>query len=157
MDILLISDEDMCRSRMAQEILNSFGRGMKIITAGITEGGCIPEAVSQVMSQHGYEVSRKKSSSVALYTDRSWDYVITLSEDAEKEFKHLNMKTEHISHFNFPDALNSVASDQQSLEEHVSALYDNMYRCLYELYRDELSELLLPRCSCGANTYCRCE
>ena len=38
-----------------------------------------------------------------------------------------------------------------------SALYETMYRELYEFYRDELSEQLLPRCTCGANTYCRCE
>ena len=29
-NILIVSNNDMCRSRMAQEILNSFGRGMKI-------------------------------------------------------------------------------------------------------------------------------
>ena len=34
-NILIVSNNDMCRSRMAQEILNSFGRGMKISTAGI--------------------------------------------------------------------------------------------------------------------------
>ena len=32
---ILIVSNDMCHSRMAQEILNSFGRGMKISTAGI--------------------------------------------------------------------------------------------------------------------------
>ena len=34
-NILIVSNNDMCRSRMAQEILNSFGRGMKVSTAGI--------------------------------------------------------------------------------------------------------------------------
>ena len=37
-NILIVSNNDMCRSRMAQEILNSFGRGMKISTAGILAG-----------------------------------------------------------------------------------------------------------------------
>ena len=30
-NILIVSNSDTCRSRMAQEILNSFGRGMKIV------------------------------------------------------------------------------------------------------------------------------
>lgn len=34
-NILIVSNSDTCRSRMAQEILNSFGRGMKISTAGV--------------------------------------------------------------------------------------------------------------------------
>lgn len=33
MDILLISNEDACRSRIAQELLHTFGRGMNISTA----------------------------------------------------------------------------------------------------------------------------
>lgn len=40
-NILIVSNNDMCRSRMAQEILNSFGRGMKISTAGILAGNSV--------------------------------------------------------------------------------------------------------------------
>ncbi|MBT9869619.1 hypothetical protein GPK99_12515 [Phocaeicola vulgatus] len=43
------------------------------------------------------------------------------------------------------------------LETFTEYPYETMYRELYEFYRDELSEQLLPRCTCGANTYCRCE
>ena len=42
-------------------------------------------------------------------------------------------------------------------EERVVALYNAMHKELYEFFRSELMEKLLPRCSCGANTYCRCE
>ena len=47
-NILIVSNNDMCRSRMAQEILNSFGRGMKISTAGILAGNSVPDVVCQV-------------------------------------------------------------------------------------------------------------
>lgn len=60
MDILLISNEDTCRSRIAQELLHAFGRGMNISTAGIMEGNCVPDAVCNVMEQNGFSVSRKK-------------------------------------------------------------------------------------------------
>ena len=53
-NILIVSNNDMCRSRMAQEILNSFGRGMKISTAGILAGNSVPDVVCQVMEQNGY-------------------------------------------------------------------------------------------------------
>ena len=62
MDILLISNEDTCRSRIAQELLHAFGRGMNISTAGIMEGNCVPDAVCNVMEQNGFSVSRKKPS-----------------------------------------------------------------------------------------------
>ena len=56
-NILIVSNNDMCRSRMAQEILNSFGRGMKISTAGILAGNSVPDVVCQVMEQNGYDFS----------------------------------------------------------------------------------------------------
>lgn len=34
MNILIVSNNDACRSRMAMEILTSFGRGMKVFTYG---------------------------------------------------------------------------------------------------------------------------
>lgn len=59
MDILLISNEDACRSRIAQELLHTFGRGMNISTAGVMEGNCVPDVVCNVMEQNGYGISRK--------------------------------------------------------------------------------------------------
>lgn len=55
MDILLISNEDTCRSRIAQELLHAFGRGMNISTAGVMEGDCVPDAVCNVMEQNGFQ------------------------------------------------------------------------------------------------------
>ena len=68
--ILIVSNNDMCRSRMAQEILNSFGRGMKISTAGILAGNSVPDVVCQVMEQNGYDFSRRKPCDVAHMPNR---------------------------------------------------------------------------------------
>lgn len=81
MDILLISNEDACRSRIAQELLHTFGRGMNISTAGVMEGNCVPDVVCNVMEQNGYGISRKKPSGVGAYAHRSWDYVVTSGID----------------------------------------------------------------------------
>lgn len=44
MNILIVSNNDACRSRMAMEILTSFGRGMKVFTAGV-----LPEMVFLIL------------------------------------------------------------------------------------------------------------
>ena len=144
MDILLISNEDTCRSRIAQELLHAFGRGMNISTAGVMEGNCVPDAVCNVMEQNGYGISRKKPSGVGAYAHRSWDYVVTLNAKRQ-------------AHFNFEDPFKNRFQSESEQEQQIAILYEIMYRQLYEFYRDELSEQLLPRCTCGANTYCRCE
>lgn len=83
-NILIVSNSDTCRSRMAQEILNSFGRGMKISTAGVLVGNSVPDVVCQVMEQNGYDFSRRKPCDVATYTQQTWDYVITLVRKRRK-------------------------------------------------------------------------
>ena len=59
--------------------------------------------------------------------------------------------------FNFTDPFQGGIHVEDEQEERVRALYDIMHKELYEFFRSELMEKLLPRCSCGANTYCRCE
>ena len=98
MDILLISNEDTCRSRIAQELLHA-GEELKFITL-----------------------------------------------DAKQQV-----------HFNFEDPFKNRFQNESEQEQQIAALYETMYRRLYEFYRDELSGQLLPHCTCGANTYCRCE
>lgn len=103
MDILLLSNEDTCRSRIAQELLHTFGRGMNISTAGVMEGNCVPDVVCNVMEQNGYGISRKKPSGVGVYAHRSWDYVVTLCKEAEEELSFLTLNAKRQVHFNFED------------------------------------------------------
>lgn len=157
-NLLIISKSDACRSRMAQEMLNSFGRGMKISTAGVCVGNSLPEVVCQVMEGKGYDFSHRTPCDVTVYARQNWDYVITLCPEAEQAGKDIQGEVGESFSFRFTDPFQQggihVADEQ---EERVMALYDVMYKELYEFFRNELMEKLLPRCSCGANTYCRCE
>lgn len=157
MDVLIISNEDQCRSRIAQVLLESYGRGMKIFTAGIAEGNAVPDIVSQVMMQKGYEISRKKPTPISNYAVSKWGCVISLCDEAEEEIKMLNLNFEHLATFRFDDPLQDMTLDEADLSQQISAVFEDMNHALYEFYRDTLSELLMPRCTCGANTFCRCE
>ena len=59
MNILLVSNNDMCRSRMAQKILSSFGHGIRIFTSGVLPGRVIPSSVVGVMEQDTTVLVRK--------------------------------------------------------------------------------------------------
>ena len=145
MNILIVSNNDACRSRMAMEILTSFGRGMKVFT------------VFSVMEQNGYHLSHKKPVDVELYCHQPWDYVVTLCREAEESRKDFDNVVRNWKHFLYNDPFQAYYNDEDLVEQQVAEVYDLMHRQLYEFYRDELSEQLLPRCRCGANTYCRCE
>lgn len=153
MKVLLVSYEDACRSRIAEFLLSSFGRGMQIQTAGISEASRVPDLVREIMDKNGHDISCAKPTSISACVHDSWDYVITLCKEAEEALKELALKAPHIAHFQFDDPFNK----DKSIEEEIEFLYEKMDHELYRFYRDELSEQLLPRCSCGANTFCRCQ
>lgn len=157
MEILIVSNGDACRSRMAEEILNSFGRGMKISTAGVLTGNTIPDAVCNVMEQNGYSLSRRKPCEAGMYLGRSWDCVITLCPEAEEVEKEMVGEVKQRFHLSFDDPFRTRISDESEQEQQVMSLYNVMYRELFRFFRSELNEQLIPRCTCGANTYCRCE
>lgn len=157
MEILLISYEDKCRTRIAQELLSSYGRGMRITTCGIAEADSVPGIVVDFMSQKGYEISKKKPSSISDQTQLEWDFVISLCKESSDELKMLNLKYTKRVDFEFLDAFDELHLQHEEQLEKLDVLYQDMNHSLYELYRDVLSEMLLPRCTCGANTYCRCE
>ena len=79
------------------------------------------------------------------------------TKKAEEELNFLTLNAKRQVHFNFEDPFKNRFQSEGEQEQQIATLYETMYRQLYEFYRDELSEQLLPRCTCGANTYCRCE
>ena len=83
--------------------------------------------------------------------------VITLCPEAEEVQKEMQGVVRKYVSFNFADPFRGGIHADDEQEERVVALYDAMHKELYEFFRSELMEKLLPRCSCGANTYCRCE
>lgn len=101
MNILLVSNSDICRSRMAQKILSSFGHGTKIFTSGVLPGRVVPSSVVGVMEQNGYDCSRKKASDVDIYCHQPWDYVITLCEEAKEVEGDFNKEVKNWKHFSF--------------------------------------------------------
>ena len=157
MDILLVSQEDTCRSRIAEALLNSYGRGMSIKTAGIAEGNYVSDMVVKVMEDNGHEISMKKPSALSSFVEQSWDYIITLCKDALDEVNNRHIRSNHIVNFDFDDPFKSRGLNENEQEELLLEVFQNMDNKLYRFYRDELSEQLLPRCTCGANTYCHCE
>ena len=142
MNILLVSNSDICRSRMAQKILSSFGYGTKIFTSGVLPGRVVPSSVVGVMEQNGYDCSRKKASDVDIYCHQPWDYVITLCEEAKEVEGDFNKEVKTGSIFLLMTRFSIFMRMKQNWNISISELYETMYRELYEFYRDELSEQL---------------
>ena len=154
--ILIISSEDVCRSRMAKALLADFGRGMHLTTAGVIAGNVIPQLTDEVMGEHGYELSHQKAKALSDIQVECIDFVITLCPDAKEAFLDMGLDIKSQAHFDISDPFAQRGSEDQ-LRTAVETTYEELYRSLFRLYRNVLSDMLMPTCTCGANTYCRCE
>lgn len=157
LNILIISGDDTCRSRLAEGLFNSFGRGMKVSTAGAADGGAVSEVLRRFIDENGLDASLRPAVLAEACTDRNWDVVVTLCPEAEQARRQLHLESSLHASFHFTDPLQSRAAGTDEQMDRLMEAYEAIHRELYRFYRDELSELLMPRCTCGANTYCRCE
>ena len=155
MNILLVSNSDICRSRMAQKILSSFGHGIRIFTSGVLPGRVIPSSVVGVMEQNGYDCSRKKASDVDIYCHQPWDYVITLCEEAKEVEGDFNKEVKNWKHFSFDDPFQHIYEDETELEHRISELYETMsHKCL-DILTHPLRLKVIP--SFSNNSFCFCQ
>jgi hypothetical protein len=139
---------------MAQEVLSSFGRGNEIKTAGVYGGGNIQEVVVNVMQKNGLTPFKSEAKSVEECYNQVWDFVINLCDEGVELEKNFGENVKNWHNIIFEDIF--AVDPAKDIEEKVQELYDKMYRTLYKFYRDKIRENSCPRCTCGANVFCKC-
>lgn len=83
MNLLIISNADSCRSRIAQALLSSFGKGMKVYSAGTMPTAEIHPLVLKLIKETGIEPNTQPPHSIREYTNENWDHIIVLSGTAD--------------------------------------------------------------------------
>ena len=157
MNLLIISNADSCRSRIAQALLSSFGKGMKVYSAGTMPAAEIHPLVLKLIKETGIEPNTQPPHSIREYTNENWDHIIVLSGTADDIRNLFRKEVKHWYHLPFEYLFSTAAPSEAELWDRLIRLKEDIQRKMYELYRDDLREQLLPRCSCGANDFCRCE
>ncbi len=82
MKILVICTGNSCRSQMAEGFFRKLGGdSIKVISAGLFPMGIHPDAI-EAMKEVGIDISGQESNQVNALVDRSFDYVITVCDNA---------------------------------------------------------------------------
>jgi len=100
--ILVLCTGNSARSQMAEGYLQTFaGEQAEVYSAGVAPHGVNPFSV-QVMAEDGVDISHHTSNHVDEYTDISFDYVITVCDNAREQCPFFPSSAERI-HQSFPD------------------------------------------------------
>lgn len=117
---------------MAQGFLQSFDKNLIVHSAGIIPSGRINEKAVAVMKEVGIDISQNKPKSVEIYLNDTWDYVITVCDDANETCPVFAGKVTHRLHFGFKDPSETIGSEEYVMSE---------FRRVRDEIRDKFREL----------------
>lgn len=114
--ILVLCTGNSCRSQMAHGYLEHFsGKKTKIYSAGVETHGVNPRAIV-VMKEDDIDISHHTSNNVSEYENISFDYVITVCDNAKEKCPVFPLSAQK-THHTFPDPAKVSGSEQEILIE----------------------------------------
>ena len=114
--ILVLCTGNSCRSQMAHGYLQHFGKGkVQVYSAGVEIHGLNPFAVG-IMAEDGISISDHTSNHIDEYQDITFDYVITVCDNAKEACPFFPTKTKTIHH-SFEDPSKSSGSAKDLITE----------------------------------------
>jgi arsenate reductase len=128
MKILILCTGNSCRSQMAEGFLKSFDSRLEVYSAG-TQPALQPNTYAvKVMKEAGIDISKNKPKSVDLFLADSFDYVITVCDDANESCPYFSGKVDHRIHIGFEDPAKTTGTQEKILD---------VYRKIRDQIRDQ--------------------
>jgi len=137
--ILVLCTGNSARSQMAAGFLKSFDARLDVFSAGTQPAAHInPHAVT-AMKEVGIDISAGVPKSVSQFTSQSFDYVITVCDDADKNCPNFSGKVGKRVHIGFIDPAAATGS-----EEHIMGVFrqvrDEIKQKFSDYYKTEISK-----------------
>lgn len=117
MKILILCTGNTCRSQMAQGFLQSFDSRLEVHSAGTVPGKEVNPKAVEVMAEDGIDISMNSPKSVDRYLNDTWDYVITVCDDANENCPVFPGKVSHRLHIGFDDPSKAIGSPDYIMNE----------------------------------------
>jgi arsenate reductase len=102
---------------MAHGFLQSFDNKLDVHSAGTEPAKQVNQTAVKVMKESGIDISDHKPKSVDEYLNTTWDYVITVCDNANETCPVFSGKVIHRLHFGFEDPSEFKGTEDQILNE----------------------------------------
>ena len=136
--ILILCTGNSCRSQMAEGYLKSFDKELEVYSAGTKLADKVNPFAVKAMSEVGIDISNGIAEDVDKYVNQSFDYVITVCDNAKEVCPVFNGEVKQRLHMPFEDPYEAAGS-----EEEVFAVYrkvrDKIFERLNQFYMKEIA------------------
>ncbi len=113
MKILILCTGNSCRSQMAEYILRSLDSTLEVHSAGTAPALRVHPNAIAVMKEIGIEMQGAEPTSVDLYLNQAFDYVITVCDNAREQCPVFTGKVGTRVHMGFEDPAEAVGTDDE--------------------------------------------
>jgi len=100
---------------MAEGFLKSLGPELEVHSAGTQPSVHVNPAAIQVMQEIGIDISHGLPKNVSQFLSDSFDYVITVCDDADQNCPVFTGRVKHRLHIGFADPARAVGSQEEVL------------------------------------------
>ena len=135
--ILILCTGNSARSQMTEGFLRSFDPALAVFSAGTHPAARINPFAVQAMREVGIDISGGHPKSVNQFTGDSFDYVVTVCDDADKNCPNFRGKVGKRLHIGFPDPAKATGTDAEKLKV-FQRVRDDIRNRFRELYQKEL-------------------
>jgi len=114
--VLVLCTGNSCRSQIAEGYLRHFaGETSKVYSAGVETHGVNPKAI-KAMAQDGIDISNHSSTNMDEYLNISFDYVITVCDNAKELCPYFPGNVKRFHH-DFPDPAKAIGTEEEIMNE----------------------------------------
>lgn len=135
--ILILCTGNSSRSQMAEGYLKSIDKKLEVFSAGTKPADKINDFAVQAMKEIGIDISGRIPENVDKYLSQSFDYVITVCDNAKETCPVFMGDVKDRLHIGFDDP-----AEAKGTEEEIMSVYrrvrDEIRRDFEELYKKEL-------------------
>lgn len=135
--ILILCTGNSCRSQIAEGFLKSFDNGLEVISAGTNPSKQVHPKAIQVMKEVGIDLSKNNPKKVDQYLNDSFDYVITVCDNAKETCPVFIGKVGKQLHIGFEDPAEATGAEEEILSE-FRIIRDEIKNHFYKFYFNTL-------------------
>lgn len=116
MKILILCTGNSCRSQMAEGFLQSLDDNLEVYSAGTNPAEVIHPLAVKVMEEIGIDISFNLPKNLDAFIKDSFDYVITVCDDARETCPVFTGKVKNNLHLGFEDPAKVEGSEEEKLK-----------------------------------------
>lgn len=135
--ILILCTGNSARSQMSEGFLKSFDSRLEVYSAGTHPAARVNPFAIQAMKELGIDISGGTPKKVDQFISQSFDYVVTVCDDADKSCPTFRGKVGKRTHIGFPDPAKATGTDEEKLAV-FRKVRDDIRKRFREYYETEI-------------------